>query len=94
MGWCGASTTQPTAQNPPELLATNAVDDKVGRRAENFEDVAQFHEEERGGRAALRVVMPNNLQQFNNAVSSRGRGQEADDENEAKPEAEDRVVTA
>lgn len=59
----GTSTSQPTAKGPAELLAADAVDDKVGRRAENLEDVAEFHEEESRRRTALRIVLPNDLQQ-------------------------------
>ena len=31
--------------------------------AKNFEDVAELHQEERGGRTTLRIVLPNDLQQ-------------------------------
>ena len=56
-----ALAAQSTAQNPPELLATYAVDDEVGRRTKHFQNVAQFHEEERAGRTALRIVLPDDL---------------------------------
>ena len=56
------AAAQATAQNRPELLAADAVDDEVGRRAEHLEDVAQFHQQERGRRTALRVVLPDDLQ--------------------------------
>ena len=45
LGSCGcALTTQSTAQNQPELLSTDTVDDEVGRGTENFEHVTEFHE--------------------------------------------------
>jgi len=63
LGCRNTSTTQSVAQNPPELLTADAVDNEVGRRTQNFEDVAQFHEEQCGRWTVLRVVLPNNLQQ-------------------------------
>jgi len=42
-------------------MTANTVDDEVGRRTENFENVAEFHEEERDGRTVLGVVVPDQL---------------------------------